>query len=196
MAKESNFKNMLFSLLLICFGGSAIMGGVYLLTYEPIAAAQEEKINNAIAQVLPSFDNKPAEESYEWEVSGKKVKIYPASVEGQFVGAAVEAVSSKGFGGPLKVMVGFLSDGTIFKTAIISHSETPGLGDKLDPRKSPFSNQFEGKNPATFPLSVKKDGGEVDAITAATISSRAFCDVLDIAYSAFMDAKEKGGNHE
>lgn len=196
MAKESNFKNMLLTLLLICFGGSAVMGGAYLLTFEPIAAAQQAKVNNAIAQVLPSFDNRPAEESYKWEVSGKKVTIYPATAEGQYVGSAVEAVSSKGFGGPVKVMVGFLPDGTIFRTAIISHSETPGLGDKLDPRKSSFSTQFEGKNPATFSLSVRKDGGDVDAITAATISSRAFCDVLDIAYTAFMDAKEKGGNHE
>ena len=75
--------------------------------------------------------------------------------DGVFAGAAIEAVTTRGFGGPIKVMVGFRPDGTIHNTAVISHTETPGLGDKMDPRKSDFSLQFQGKNPGTFRLAVK-----------------------------------------
>jgi electron transport complex protein RnfG len=81
-------------------------------------------------------------------------------------------------------MVGFLADGSIFNIAVVSHSETPGLGDKMDISKSNFSVQFKGKNPEDFQISVKKDGGDVDAIAAATISSRAYCDAVLRAYNA------------
>jgi electron transport complex protein RnfG len=192
VAKESNFRNMFLCLLIICLGGSAVMGGVYLITYEPIAAAQAAKVNQALSQVLPEFDNMPVELAYDLEIDGRKVTVYPATRDSVFAGAAIEAVTTKGFGGPIKVMVGFLPDGTIFNTAILSHAETPGLGDKMDPRKNDFSLQFNGKNPKTFRLAVKKDGGQVDAITAATISSRAFCDVVDLAYKAFIQLIQKG----
>jgi electron transport complex protein RnfG len=74
---------------------------------------------------------------------------------------------------------------------VLAHKETPGLGDKMDASKSDFPLQFKGKNPADFKLHVTKDGGNVDAITAATISSRAFCDAVERAYVTFQ--KEKGG---
>ncbi|HRC93634.1 MAG TPA: RnfABCDGE type electron transport complex subunit G, partial [Tenuifilaceae bacterium] len=96
-----------------------------------------------------------------------------------------------GFGGRIELMVGFLPDGTINKITVISHKETPGLGDKIDPGKSDFSVQFEGKNPETFKVMVKKDGGDVDAITASTISSRAFCDAVNRAYKAFKEGGRK-----
>jgi electron transport complex protein RnfG len=89
-------------------------------------------------------------------------------------------------------MVGFSPDGTIRNTAVLEHKETPGLGDKMETEKSDFPDQFKGENPADFGLSVTKDGGDVDAITAATISSRAFCDAVDRAYKTFMN-KNKGG---
>ncbi len=196
MAKESNFKNMFLCLLAICFGGSAIMGGTYVLTKDTIDAAQVEKVNTAIAQVIPAFDNQPSQQVKTFTVEGKTMKMYPGTQAGTPVGCAVEATTSKGFGGNITVMIGFLPDGTIYKSALISHSETPGLGEKLDPRKSPFTLQFEGKNPSAFRLLVKKDGGDVDAITAATISSRAFCDVTQSAYNAYMEAQQKGGLYE
>jgi len=185
---------MFLCLLIICLGGSALLGGVYLMTYQPIADAQATKVNQALAGVLPEFDNIPAEEAYQIQMDGRAVTIYPATKAGVFAGVAVEAVTTKGFGGPITLMVGFKADGTIYNTAVISHSETPGLGDKMDPKKSDFSQQFKGKNPKTFKLAVKKDGGQVDAITAATISSRAFCDALDLAYRAFTQAVQKGGD--
>jgi electron transport complex protein RnfG len=91
-------------------------------------------------------------------------------------------------------MVGFTPDGKIYNTSVLEHKETPGLGDKMDIRKSPWPKQFEGVNPSDFNLKVKKDGGDVDAITAATISSRAFCDAIDRAWKAYQ--KETTNSHE
>ena len=103
---------------------------------------------------------------------------------------AVLTFTKNGFSGQIDLMVGFLSDGTIHAIEVIAHKETPGLGDKMESGKSNFSVQFEGKNPETFKLAVRKDGGEVDAITASTISSRAYCEAVQRAYDAFI--KEGG----
>jgi electron transport complex protein RnfG len=87
-----------------------------------------------------------------------------------------------GFGGHIELMAGFLPDGTIYNSLVIQHKETPGLGTRMTEPK--FHDQVNGKNPADFQLKVKKDGGQVDAITAATISSRAYCDAIQRAYNA------------
>lgn len=193
MAKvESNFKNMALTLLVITLVASAALGLVYQVTKDPIALAQQAKINNAIKAVLPEFDNQPADVSYTVKVDDGELTFYPATKNGELVGTAVKTFSNNGFAGRIELMVGFLTDGTINKVAVISHKETPGLGDKMEPHKSNFSVQFEGKNPESFRLKVKKDGGDVDAITASTISSRAYCDALTRAYNAL----KEGGKHE
>lgn len=177
---------MLLCLFAITLVASALLGGVYVLTFDLIEAAKRDEVNAAIATVVPPFDNTPSEEAIEKEIDGKRVKIYPAIKEGVPTGYAIEASTTKGFSGLIVLMVGFLPDGTIHNTAVISHSETPGLGDKMEQKKGKFSLQFKGRNPADFALAVKKDGGNVDAITAATITSRAFCDAVELAYKAFL----------
>lgn len=183
MAMESSLKNMVIVLGSITLVASAAVGGIYLLTKEPIEAAQVQKINNAIAEVMPPFDNVPSQEAFTKEADGEIVTIYPAKKEGAIVGYAIETFSKNGFGGQISLMVGFLPDGTIQDISVISQNETPGLGDKIQKSKSDFAVQFEGKNPASFKLAVKKDGGDVDAITASTISSRAFTDAVARGYN-------------
>ena len=196
MAKESTFINMSVTLFAVCLIASAVLGGVYAVTKEPIAAAQLAKINGAIGGVVPAFDNAPSDEKFEVEVNGKKSVVYPAKNGGEIVGYAIEASTSTGFGGNITLMVGFTPDGAIVKTSVISHAETPGLGAKITESESHFVTQFEGKNPAdpNFKLSVKKDGGSVDAITASTITSRAFCDAVNTAYLAFCEANQNNVN--
>lgn len=184
MAKRSSLKNMTVALLLITFVAAAALGAVYVFTEKPVEAARLAKINKAIAEVTPPFDNNPSDEATEVSVDGRTLRLFPAKKNGVLVGIAVETSTTKGFSGLITLMVGFLPDGTIYNTAVISHAETPGLGDKIDKRKSNFSVQFEGKHPDNFKLAVKKDGGDVDAITASTISSRAFCDAVERAYRA------------
>lgn len=188
--KESNLRNMLFALLLITLVASASLGGIYQLTKEPIAAAKLEKKNNAIKQVIPEFDNSPTSEVYKEAVNGDTLYFYPGRKGEELVGTAVETFSMLGFSGEIKVMVGFLPDGTINDVAVLEHEETPGLGDKMERKKSEWSLQFQGKDPGDFRLMVKKDGGDVDAITASTISSRAFCDALAKAWEKYMSIND------
>ncbi len=188
--KESNFVNMVLALVMVSVVAALALGSVYMLTKKPIALAQKRKQEAAIKAVLPAFDH----------VRGIKVPdadgndsllFNVATKDGKLVGIAVNTYTDKGFGGKIKAMIGFLPNGTIYNTSILELKETPGLGTKLQKSKSDFPNQFKGKNPKTFQLKVTKDGGDVDAITAATISSRAFCDAVQRAYDTF----EKEKNH-
>jgi len=181
--KESSFVNMVVTLFLVTAIAALALGGVYTVTKEPIALAKQKKLEAAIKAVLPDFDTINIKK--EADDSGDSLTFYFADKAGKQVGVAVETYTNKGFGGRIDLMVGFLNDGTISNTAVLSHKETPGLGDKMNKSKSAFSDQFNGKNPANFKLVVKKDGGDVDAITAATISSRAFCDAMQRAYNTF-----------
>ncbi|MDD4385895.1 MAG: RnfABCDGE type electron transport complex subunit G [Bacteroidales bacterium] len=190
MAKESTFKNMTITLLTITLLSSASLGFVYSFTKRPINDAKNAKVNGAISKVLPEFDNKPTAQSFEREVDGGKIIFYPATKNGEPVGTAIQTFTKNGFGGQVDLMVGFLPDATIHSIEVIAHTETPGLGDKMESGKSKFSVQFQGKNPSDFKLSVRKDGGNVDAITASTISSRAYCDAVQRAYDALI--KEGG----
>ena len=192
MAKESTFKNMVLTLLTITLLSAAALGSVYVLTKDVIALGQVKKINEAISQVVPKFDNNPSGEMIKKGIDGDTVKLYPAKKGGELVGMAVETFTKNGFSGLITLMVGFKSDGTIYDIAVISHNETPGLGDKIEKGKGNFSVQFQGKNPETAKIIVTKDGGEIDAITASTISSRAYCEAVNRAYKAFRE--ETTGN--
>jgi len=183
--KESTFINMVTTLFLVTLISSAAVGFVYEKTKEPLAVAKLAKKVKAIQAVVPEFDNSPLDEKSEMAVDGGMLIFYPAKKNSQLVGTAVETFSTQGFGGEVKLMVGFLPDGTINGIEIIEQKETPGLGDKMEKNKSGFARQFEHKHPASFHLKVKKDGGDVDGITAATISSRAFCDAVQRAYNIY-----------
>jgi electron transport complex protein RnfG len=191
MARSSSFSNMVIVLVLVSLVSSAILGGVYALTKDAIDAVGIAKLNAGIAEVVPAFNNNPYGEAIVKEIDGRPITLYPARKDGQLTGVAVETSTTKGFSGLIVLMAGFLPDGTINTISVISHAETPGLGDKIEKSKGTFSLQFEGKNPEDFKLLVKKDGGDVDAITASTISSRAFCDAMERAYRAFKEMKNE-----
>jgi len=189
MAKtESTFKNMALSLTLIALVSSALLGFVYEITKEPIALSNFNKKLNAIKQVVPEFSNNPNDEMFRLPTGeGDSLDIYPAKKDDIIVGYAVNTYTSKGFSGNISLMAGFKPDGTIINISVLEQKETPGLGTKMvEPQ---FKDQFNDKNPGEFALKVKKDGGQVDAITAATISSRAFCDAIQRAYNTL----QRGG---
>lgn len=179
MKLESNFKNMVLVLTIISLIAAGVLGAVYTVTEEPIAIAKAEKQQAAIQQVLNDFDRLEDE-----TVNG--LLVHKAYQGDAFVGAAVES-ETNGFGGKIKIMVGFDKEGNIIDYAILQQSETPGLGTKMvDWFKTNKNNQnIKGKNPEKNNLTVSKDGGEVDAITAATISSRAFLAAVNLAYNAY-----------
>ncbi len=187
--KESTLLNMVLTLLIISVLSAAALGYVYEITKKPIEQASLKKELQAIKEVVPPFDNNPFDEKFEMEAfdGAGKLTVYPAKKGGKIVGYAVKTFTEKGFGGHIDIIVGFLPNGVIENTKVLAHSETPGLGSKMTSKK--FKSQFHGFNPAEKKLIVKKDGGDVDAITAATISSRAFCDALNRAYKTL----QKGG---
>jgi Na+-translocating ferredoxin:NAD+ oxidoreductase subunit G len=189
MAKtESTFRNMVLSLSLISLGASACLGFVYQMTKAPIELSVLNKKLLAIKQVVPEFTNNPDDEMYRLATGeGDSLDIYPAKNDGEIVGYAVSTYTKKGFSGDINLMAGFKPDGTIINITVLEQKETPGLGTKMtDPK---FKDQFNDKNPSNYFLKVRKDGGPVDAITAATISSRAFCDAMQRAYNTL----QKGG---
>ncbi len=188
MAKtESTFINMFLALFMVTLLSAAILGFVYVYTKGPIEQARAAKQTAALKKVLPPFNNDPVKEMYKKAVDGDTLYFFPARMDSSLVGVAVKTFSPKGFGGMIRLMVGFLPDGTIKDIVVLQHQETPGLGEKMVRSKSNWSVQFQGKNPKTFKLAVKKDGGDVDAITASTISSRAFCDAVERAYKNLME---------
>lgn len=168
----------------------ALLAYVNELTKGPIAEANAATLNQALKEVLPAFTNNPVAEcdTLFSDKGGKKVVdfiIYPAKNGDQWVGTAVEA-KSMGFGGELKVLVGFDADGKIYNYSLLSHSETPGLGSKADVWfKEGNKGSIKGLNPGEQRLIVSKDGGSVDAITASTITSRAFLAAVNAAYNAY-----------
>ncbi len=179
--KESSFINMVLSLTLISTAFALCLGLVYELTKGPIAQTQQNKKLNAISQVVPQFNNDPNADMFMLETpEGDSLEVYPAMNGDDLVGYAVNSYTMDGFSGEFTLMVGFNTDGSIYDIMVLSHAETPGLGAKMG--EPSFKDQFKGKNPAIFSLNVKKDGGDVDAITAATISSRAFGDAVNRAY--------------
>ena len=182
MAVQSTFKNMSLCLLVICLVCSGLLAGVYALTKEPIDAAAKAKNEAAIKEVLPDAA-KTIEEERTVEFEGASYTYNLAYDEqGNTVGCAIN-VAPVGFGGPIAIKVGFDCNGVIWNTKVLSQAETPGLGAKcVEPA---FSDQFKGFNPAEKNLAVKKDGGDVDAITASTITSRAYADGLALAVKVY-----------
>lgn len=185
MAKklESTLVNMILSLLLISTVMAGALGFVYSVTKGPIEQANKKKEIQAIREVLPPFDNDPTKDAKIIE----GLTIYMGTNKGIPVGCAVKTFTDKGFSGRFDLMVGFKPDGSINQIVVLEQKETPGLGSKM--KESKFKDQFNLLNINTITskiLKVKKDGGTIDAITAATISSRAFCDGVQKAYTLYM----------
>lgn len=182
---ESSLKNMLLVLTGVTVVSVALLAYVNQLTKGPIARAEAQALSDAVRAVVPGFDNDPIAEKKVQEVDGVRYAVYPATKGGTYVGAAVEA-SAMGFGGELRILVGFDAQGNILDYSLLSHAETPGLGSKADAWfKKGGKGDITGMNPGEAPLVVDKDGGQVDAITASTITTRAFLAAVNAAYAAY-----------
>ncbi len=193
MAKlKSTFKNMFLSLSIICLAVALLLAQVNKMTAKPIAEAKALKLQTAIGQVVPEFDNDPVAESYMIaSEGGDSLLVYPATKGGEVVGFAISSYEN-GFAGEIQIMVGFDMDDKIVNYEILQHAETPGLGSKMgDWFKDTESNSKSiiGRNMTLGALAVKNDGGDIDAITASTITSRAFLNAINRAFSAYNGSK-------
>jgi electron transport complex protein RnfG len=185
---KSTLPNMLLSLTIICMSAGIILAGVNMYTSEPIALAKAAALETAIKEVTPAFDNNPVQDAYKTITSdGDSLLIYPAVKDGKQVGVAVDSNTKNGFSGEIKVIVGFDTEGKLINYSVLQHAETPGLGSKMQEwfRTEKNRQSIIDKSLANGNLSVTKDGGDVDAITASTITSRAFLNAINRAYSAY-----------
>lgn len=181
---ESTLPNMFVVLTVISLLSAAALAVTYNVTRPVLEEQMRQRQIAAVAAVVPAFDNVPTEEVIAVAEAG--VEVYPATSGGQRIGTAVRSFSTGGYGGRITVMVGFDPSGVITGAQVLSHTETPGLGAKMT--EAAFLDQFLGLNMTDGPIAVAKDGGEVDAITAATISSRAFVDAVNRAWRAVEEA--------
>ena len=186
---ESSLLNM----VLVLTGVAVVMGGILAfvnhLTEGPIAEQKTKALADGIKSVMGVDDVTVANTDTvkQNDDKGKELTyiIYQTKdAQGQDLGAAVESTTG-GFGGDLKVLVGFNPEGQILGYTLLEHAETPGLGAKADKWfQKGQKGDIIGKSPAD-PLTVSKDGGQVDAITASTITSRAFLLAVNNAYNAY-----------
>lgn len=182
---------MFVSLTVVAVVAAAVLALMNNVTAEPIRIADQNKTEKALREVLPTFATSQVD-----TVDGMPcTSVFDDA--GNLVGVAVEAISKKGFGGNLKVMYGFTPEGEIYGYQVLASSETPGLGAKADKWfQKGGKGCVVGLNPATNNIKVRKDGGEVDAISGSTITSRAFCEAVGLAYGAFQKSNTNGGDKE
>ncbi len=210
---KSTLFNMVTVLFCITLVASAGVGAVNMITAEPIAASKQKAVEDAILAVLPAFEQSTAEEM---TIDEMPITVHKAVNGNDLVGYAVETMTKNGFNGVVRLMVGFSPEGQVLNVNVLEQAETPGLGTKMCDEGNPLISSIKGKNLESMKLvdgrlAVRKDGGDVDALTAATISSRAYVDAVNRAYMAYksvVDGTEptdvstgatktqKGGNNE
>ena len=164
------------TLLAITAAVALVLAGINSITAPWIQRNKEEKMRVAMEKVLPGAENL---ESIAFTDETGLVKTVYASDDGFVV-----EVTPSGFGGTITMMVGILPDGTVNGISIVSHTETAGLGSVAGANTSAgeaFRDQFVGQSGS---LAVDKDGGTIDSITSATITSRAVTEGVNAALAA------------
>ena len=187
---KSSLTNMVLVLVGVAVVIGAVLAWVNNITEQPIAEKAQQTLAAGIKEVMNSTDIKVEDpDTVKMEIQGKESiftihNVY--ATDGAYIGSAVES-TTMGFGGDLKVLVGFNAEGTILGYTILQASETPGLGAKADKwfQKDGKGNVIGRQLSDGKPLSVSKDGGDVDAITSSTITSRAFLKAVNQAYQAY-----------
>ena len=172
--KKDSLIKMTLALTLITVVSALILGYTYEITKKPIAEAENRAELAAIEAVIGTdYDNNPYQDKMliPTKHGKEKLELYPTRKNGKITSFAMKTFSNQGFGGKIELIVGFNIDGRILNYQILSSKETPGLGSKISENK--FKSQFKGLIARTSSFKVTKDGGDIDGVTAATISSRA-----------------------
>ncbi|MGD9898072.1 MAG: RnfABCDGE type electron transport complex subunit G [Calditrichaceae bacterium] len=192
MAKEESGFRVIIVLVLIAMCSAVLLAYVNKVTSEPIEINKKAETKKAIGIVLHGIqDYKFSENPVEIQMDGFGAKYFTAvNKDSAVLGYAIIVKGPNGFTNDFDMMVGVDSSGIILDTYVLDHKETPGLGDGMT--KPLFKQQFSGRTLQNTDWLVKKDGGDVDAITAATITSRAFTAGVKRALRVFKSVKEEG----
>lgn len=163
--------------------GTGLVAVTYTGTRDIIAEAQRKALEASLNQLVPAdrYDNRVTEDRIEvvapdWLGTDQPVTVYRARKNGQPVALFATPIAPDGYSGPIQLLVGVYADGTLAGARVLAHKETPGLGDGIDEKRSPWILAFAGKsleNPRPDDWKVKKDGGAFDQFTGATVTPRA-----------------------
>ena len=180
---------------LVAVIGTALLTFVHHLTAERIAAEERRVVLEQLGQILPAgeYDNVPLDDRYSfadeaWFPRGQTVTAYRARKAGRPVAVILRFRAVDGYNGDIKLLAGIRTDGSLSGVRVVSHKETPGLGDGIEVEKSDWVRGFDGKslaNPAAGGWAVKQDGGEFDQFTGATITPRAVVGAVRSALGYF-----------
>ncbi|MDI6703386.1 MAG: RnfABCDGE type electron transport complex subunit G [bacterium] len=176
---------MVLVLTLVCLISAISLVVVDSITREPIRIQEKLFRLKAVKAVLPGYDNDPDEDKK--NIAG--VDFYIGKKGAEIVGFAFEVREKEGYGGTISVMLGVTPKGEITGIEIIDHKETPGLGAKITEYEL-FRRQFENKSLLNSKIKVIKDRGDIEAITGATISSRAVCKAVSKGLELFAKVKD------
>jgi electron transport complex protein RnfG len=159
-----------------CLGFGIVLAATDMITVEPIAERATEDKQASLTQVIPVaiHDNNPVKDVITVTRAGKDLMVYRATKDGKVTGVAYE-VSGSGYAGPIKLMLGVDAEGKVLGVRALAHKETPGLGDKIQVNKGDWILRFNGLflgQPAVDKWKVKKDGGQFDQFSGATITPR------------------------
>ncbi len=193
--KESTFLNMVLTLFMVTGISALTLGYVYNVTKGPIEAAKQERLNSLIGIVVPGASEAEVSDKIEvipadGDESSEPLLFYKVHKDGELLGTAIRTYTNRGFSGYISVMVGLNPDGVILDSNVLEHRETPGLGDKICKTVHPWNEQYKGIDPSITNIKVRQDGGQLDGITAATITARAYSDAIQRAYDSYMLFKE------
>jgi electron transport complex protein RnfG len=178
---------LVFVLTLVSLIAGVLLAVTQKYTAEPIRATEQAQLFESLNAVLPPSDGTPLALHLPAAGGGTNT-FYAARKDNALAGIAFTCVSANGYGGPVEVLVGLTPEGAIHKLKIVRQSETPGLGSKIE--TPAYLAQFTGKPLAGTVWKVRKDGGAIDAVSGATISSRALCDALSNGLKLYQDNKE------
>lgn len=166
-----------FILFAFCLGFGLLLAVTDAVTLDDIEARAVEDKQNSLSQVLPDdiHDNNPVKDTLTLHnAEGKEITVYRASKDGKVTGVAYE-IYGTGYAGEIKLMMGIAADGKVLGVRALAHKETPGLGDKIEIKKTDWIERFTGLsfgNPPKERWKVKKDGGDFDQFAGATITPR------------------------
>ncbi|HEY4696691.1 MAG: electron transporter RnfG [Gallionellales bacterium RIFCSPHIGHO2_02_FULL_57_16] len=179
-----------------CLGFGIVLAASDRITVEDIAARAMEDRLNSLGQVIPDsiHDNNLVEDAITMKNErDKEITVYRATKEGKVTGLAYE-IFGVGYAGQMKLMLGIDAQGKILGVRVLAHKETPGLGDKMEVKKGNWILRFDGLslgNPPPDKWKVKKDGGQFDQFTGATITPRGIVNAIRSGLELFAAHKEQ-----
>jgi Na+-translocating ferredoxin:NAD+ oxidoreductase subunit G len=178
---------LIFVMTLVSLISGVLLAVTHVYTREPIRKTEERQLFDTVRLVLPPCDGDPAPLVFT-NAAGKVATFYVARKAGAFTGVAFACSSPNGYGGPVEALLGLNAAGAIHGLEVIRMNETPGLGSKI--AAPTFRAQFTGKPLEGSVWKVRKDGGPIDAITGATISSRALCHAVSQGLALYQEYKQ------